>query len=183
MSTENNGSPTPAVAPLPVVNEEDVAREASRLIAAAAAKHGLATSEIPQDVKDRAHAEARVLLESRAKHVTDPYVEMYAQAMRRAEVAEAQVAALRNQHGRPEAHIIVDTVEKVRARVGELGWAKMSKEQRLASIGVAPASVNPAELQSLFGRASDHKKASDLMRADQRKYKILKEAAKVLGIF
>lgn len=35
----------------PVISEDEVAREAVRLIAVAAAKHGLATSEIPEETK------------------------------------------------------------------------------------------------------------------------------------
>jgi hypothetical protein len=54
------------------VTAEAVQAEASRLIATAAAKHNISVDEIPQDVKDRATAEARALLETRASQASNP---------------------------------------------------------------------------------------------------------------
>jgi hypothetical protein len=165
------------------ISEDEVAREAVRLIAAAAAKHGLATSEIPADLRDRATAEARALLESREKHKSDPYFEMYNESQRRAELAEARLKALRESGTRPEGKVVVETAERARARAGELGWSRMSVEQRLASIGVDHRTVDKVELSQLFGRNSDHKRASDHQRANPRDYATKREAAKILGIF
>ena len=177
MNTESTAVTTP------VIDENEVAREATPLIAAAAIKHGYATSEIAQDVVDRSHAEARALLKCGRKHKADPYFGMYNDAARRADLAEAQLKALRESSGtRPQGNIIVETAERARARAGEVGWSRMTVEQRLASIGVDHRTVDKAEISRFFGRDSDHKAASDLHRTDQRKYKVLKETAKVLGI-
>lgn len=164
------------------IDENEVAREAVRLIASAAAKHGLADSEITDEMKTRAYADARALLESREKHKADPYFGMYNEANRRAELAEAQLKALRESGSKPEGKIIVETAERARARVGELGWSKMTVPQRLASVGVDAATVDKVELAKYFGPTSDHKAASDLMRIDQRKYKTWREAARIVAI-
>lgn len=108
---------------------------------------------------------------------------MYADSQERLRIAESQLAALKQTQVKPEGHVIVETVEKLRARVGEVAFSRMSIEQRLAGIGVDHRTVDKAELAQLFGKNSDHKRASDLHRADQRRYKTLKEAAKVLGIY
>jgi hypothetical protein len=168
------------------VDETEVAREATRLINTAAAKHGLATSEIPQDVVDRAHAEARALLESREKHKSDPYYAMYLESQERLKTTEAQLAAVRTTRVQSNEHVIVETMDRARRRIEASdphGWVKMSPEQRLASIGVDFRTIDKVELAQLFGKNSDHKRASDLHRADQRKYKTLKEAAKILGLY
>jgi hypothetical protein len=107
---------------------------------------------------------------------------MYDEARQRAELAEAQLKALRESRIQPEGKIIVETAERARARAGEVGSSRMTVEQRLASIGVDHRTVNKAEVARFFGRDSDHKAASDLHRTDQRRYKVLKETAKVLGI-
>jgi hypothetical protein len=165
------------------VTEEAVQVESNRLLAVAAAKHGLAISEIPADVRERATAEARALLEANARNQNSPMAKMYDEARQRAELAEAQLKALRESHIRPEGNVIVETAERARARAGEVGWSRMTVEQRLASIGVDHTIVDKAELSQLFGKNSDHKRASDLHRTDQRRYKTLKETAKVLGIY
>jgi hypothetical protein len=167
------------------IDETEVAREATRLIAAAAAKHGLATSEITQDVKDRATAEARVLLESRAQNKgnSEDYRALFEASEQRAKLAESQLAALRNVNAPSPGKPMVTKVEQARARVGEVGWFKMSPDQRVAALGVDPASVDKAQLGLLFGKNSDHVSAVAFQRANPKRYAELREVAKVLGTY
>jgi hypothetical protein len=168
---------------VPAVTDEAVQVEANRLLSAAAAKHNLNVADIPADVRERATTEARALLEANAQNQNNSMAKMYEEARQRADLAEAQLKALRESRIQPEGKIIVETAERARARAGEVGWSRMTVEQRLASIGVDHRTVDKAELSQLFGKNSDHKRASDLHRTDQRRYKTLKETAKVLGIY
>jgi hypothetical protein len=59
----------------------------------------------------------------------------------------------------------------------------MTHPQRIAAVGVDPATVDPIQLGKLFGRNSDHKMATDLQRANPRKYAELREVAKILGTY
>jgi hypothetical protein len=115
-------APVPAPE-LPGISADDVAREATRLLAEACAKHGISTSEITPELNNRAYAEARALLESRARHATDPYALMYQEQRRRADEAEAQLAAIREQRERPQGKVVTTTLEAARARVGLAQWS------------------------------------------------------------
>ncbi len=113
---------------------------------------------------------------------SNPYRRLYGDQQERIKQLEAQLQATQQSRVRSNEHVIVTTAEAVQ-KSDPLAWHKMSPEQRLASIGVDHTTIDKKELASLFGKKSDHKKASDLMRVDQRRYKQLREASKILGIY
>jgi hypothetical protein len=169
------------------ITEEAIEREAARLIASSAAKNNISVDAIPEDAKQQAREYAKANLQREAARLaadeSSPYRKMYSEAQKRAELAEAQLAAVRGTRVQSNEHVIVETAERARARAGEVGWSRMTVEQRLASIGVDHRTVDKVELSQLFGPTSDHKRATDMHRTDQRKYKTLKETAKILGLY
>jgi hypothetical protein len=166
------------------LTEEQVQREANRLIEAAAARNNVSIDAIPEDAKQQARDYARQNLEREAERLaadaSSPYRQMHSEAQERIKQLEAQLAATRESRVRSNDHIIVTTADAVQRR-DPLAWSKMSVPQRLAAVGVEP-NVDKAEVAHFFGKTSDHKAASDLHRTDQRKYKQMRETARILGI-
>jgi hypothetical protein len=167
------------------VTDEAIEREAARLIASSAAKNGISIDAIPEDAKQQAREYARANLEREAARlVTDessPYRKMYSESAERVRQLEAQLSATQESRVRNDEHVIVTTADAVQRR-DPLAWHKMTIQQRLASVGVDPATVDKAEVARFFGKDSDHKAASDLHRSNQRRYKLMKESARILGI-
>jgi hypothetical protein len=75
------------------------------------------------------------------------------------------------------------TADRVRALVGPVGVLKMTRSEKLQSLGLEPASVDDGYLRRLFGRSNDGTAASELMKQNPSRYLILREAAKILNIF
>lgn len=75
------------------------------------------------------------------------------------------------------------TAERVKALVGNAGLLKMSRAEKLASIGVDPNSVTDELLRRIFGRGADGAVGQDLMKSDPARYGLLKQAAIILNIY
>jgi hypothetical protein len=163
------------------ISDPEVEVEANRLIATSAARNGVSIDAIPEEAKQQAREHARATLEKAAKDEGQShYRRMYLESQERLKTAEAQLSATRESRVRSDDNIIVTTAESVQRR-DPLAWHKMSIPQRLASVGADP-NVDRAEVARFFGKNSDHKSASDLMRVDQRRYKVMREVARILGI-
>jgi hypothetical protein len=169
---------------VPAVTDEAIEREAARLIASSAAKNNVSIDAIPEDAKQQAREYARANLEREAARLAadeaNPYHRMYLESQEKLKTTEAQLAATRDSRVRNDEHVIVTTADAVQRR-DPLAWHKMSIPQRLASVGADP-NVDKVEVARFFGRDSDHKAAADLHRSDQRRYKVMKESARILGI-
>jgi hypothetical protein len=75
------------------------------------------------------------------------------------------------------------TAQKARAMVGELAWLKMSRDERLISIGVDPKSVTNEGLQKIFGRGNDGSIGKDLMKTSPSRYAQLRQASLALNLY
>ena len=78
------------------------------------------------------------------------------------------------------------TVDLARSKAGELAWNhQYTDAQRLQSIGIEPSTVDASvrrQIMEVFGPKSDHRRASDLMKADALRYRTLKEIGRALRI-
>jgi hypothetical protein len=75
------------------------------------------------------------------------------------------------------------TAARFRAEVGLNNLRGMPRDEKLRGLGLAPASVDNDHLERLFCRNNDGVAAAELMRASPKRYRELKEAANILGIF
>ena len=171
-----------------VVTETDHIKEAAllaeteRLIRVAAERNNLPVDVVREQYSQAAREQALKSFEQADSDTSNVYRRLYGDSQDRIRQLEAQLSATQQSRVRSDDRVIVTTAESVQKR-DPLAWFKMTPEQRLSSIGVDHTTIDKKELESLFGKKSDHKKASDLMRVDQRRYKTLREAAKVLGIY
>jgi hypothetical protein len=74
------------------------------------------------------------------------------------------------------------TSDRVRAIHGD-GFHKLSRAQKLQSLGVDPVSISDDGLKALFGRGNDGKLAQDLAKTNMGRYRLLKECALILNIY
>lgn len=75
----------------------------------------------------------------------------------------------------------LDTVERIRARIGEDAYRKLTREERLTAVGVDPT-ISDEFLLKLFGRKFVPTLQRDLHRTDPAKYSRLRQAARILGL-
>jgi hypothetical protein len=75
------------------------------------------------------------------------------------------------------------TAARFRAEVGLNNLRGMPREDKLRGLGLDPASVDDNHLERLFCIGNDGTAVAELMRASPRRYKELKEAANLLGIY
>jgi hypothetical protein len=75
------------------------------------------------------------------------------------------------------------TAARFTAEVGLNNLRGMQKDEKLRGLGLDPASVSIDHLERLFCIGNGGVAAAELNRTSQRRYKELKEAAKILGIF
>lgn len=168
-----------------VVSQEAIEAETERLIQKAAERNGLSADSIREQVQVEAREQAKKNLEQAAKDENNPYRKLYEAERAQRKIAEDSLANIRTnaaKHSDNTRPLV--TAEQARRRAGELQWNhKLSVSQKIATLGVEPASVNLEEVQKLFGRGSDLKLALDLHKSDPARYRQLREVAKVAGIY
>jgi hypothetical protein len=75
------------------------------------------------------------------------------------------------------------TAARFRAEVGLNNLRGMPRDEKLKGLGLDPSSVSDDHLERLFCIGNDGTAVAELMRASPRRYKELKEAANLLGIY
>jgi hypothetical protein len=72
---------------------------------------------------------------------------------------------------------------RVKALLGPLALLKMTRDEKLQSLGVDPASVTDDGLKKIFGRGNDGKMGGDLQKTSPARYAQLREAALLLNVY
>lgn len=75
------------------------------------------------------------------------------------------------------------TAERFKRMVDPVAFLRMTRNEKLAGIGVDPASVSDERLKALFGRGNNGREASELHKLNPYRYKILREAAEILNLY
>jgi hypothetical protein len=72
---------------------------------------------------------------------------------------------------------------RFRAEVGLSSLRGMPRDQKLQGLGLDPATVSDDHMERLFCLGNDGVAAAELMKASPKRYRQLREAADLLGIF
>jgi hypothetical protein len=75
------------------------------------------------------------------------------------------------------------TAEHVRRSVSPVAFLNMTRDQKIQSLGVDPATVTDGALKKLFGRSNDGIAAKDLHLSNPLQYRQLRECALILNKF
>lgn len=75
------------------------------------------------------------------------------------------------------------TAKRVTALLGAAAVMKLSRDQKVHSLGVDPKSITDDGLQKLFGRRQDGKTAIDLHKTNPARYAQLREVALILNLY
>jgi hypothetical protein len=177
-------------APSPEGIEKAIDSEANRIISATLQKHNMTLDQLNQQcpgaVEDARNTAKQMIERDTARKENPMYAELE-QEREKSRLLQAQVNALKTSRTntandrRPAI-----TAEQARAQVGELEWNhRMTDAQRLQVLGVEPSTVDAAtrqQIMAVFGPKSDHRRASDLMKADAFRYRQLKEIGRALRL-
>jgi len=98
----------------------------------------------------------------------------------RATVASVTRAPQPLSHSEARPAISADKFERT---VGRVAILNMSRDQKVAGLGHDPASIKDSYVRSLFGKGNSGVEAADLMRANPKRYRELKEVALLLNIY
>jgi len=128
---------------------------------------------------------AEILEDQTQQTPTNDWQQLYESQQKRVEELERIIAAGRiNQTPVDKNWKPAMTAERLRALWGERRYNTSSETDRLTAIGVEP-NIDRGLLVRLFGLASqgnDGREATELMRTNPARYRLLKEAAKALRI-
>lgn len=72
---------------------------------------------------------------------------------------------------------------RLTATLGQTQINRMTRAEKLSALGLEPSSVDEAFLRQCFGRGNDGSAASELHKTSPLRYRQLKEASLLLGIF
>lgn len=75
------------------------------------------------------------------------------------------------------------TADRVKATVSPTAFLKMTREDKIRSLGVDPASITDDGLRKVFGRGCDNSLKVELMNVSPRRYAELKQVSLILNIF
>ena len=75
------------------------------------------------------------------------------------------------------------TAERFKRMVDPVTFLKMPRNEKLAGIGVDPASVSDDRLKALFGRGADGREINELSKVNPYRLRLLREAAEILNIY
>jgi hypothetical protein len=168
------------------IDETAVKAEAQRILANLASKHNRTVDSFDAEVADRAVEQARTNLEQAAKDESNPYKKLYEAERQQREIVENTLQSIRTQGQKHSTSVGGPPVnaEQAKARAGAFQWNhKLTDSQKVAALGVDPSTVNLAEAKKIFGRGSDPKLGSDLMKSDPVKYRTLREVARAVGSY
>jgi len=75
------------------------------------------------------------------------------------------------------------SAERLKAMLGQHGINKLTRTEKIVALGLDPAGVDDSFLRRCFGRGNDGSAASELHKTSPLRYRQLKEASLLLGIF
>ena len=75
------------------------------------------------------------------------------------------------------------TAERVKATVSPTAFLKMTRDDKVRSLGLDPASITDDGLRKVFGRGADNSVKVELMKVSPKRYAELKQASLILNIF
>ena len=169
---------------LTATDEFAIQTTTNELIRKAAAKNGMTFEDVPVEAREDAYRFAKAAFQEEKLVKANPLWEQL-QAERAAhKLTQTQLDAVKfgrvnvGNDGQPAI-----TEQIARARLGEAAWMGMTNEGRLQAIGVNPASVTAntkQECQELFGRKSSSAHASNYMKLNGKRYRELREIARVM---
>lgn len=129
-------------------------------------------------------ASAVTLSDSDVPQVSPNFEELYeAQKLENTRLANLLTASRVSSSAAPKSVKPSITADRARAMVGALAWQKMTRDERLISVGVDPKSVTNEGLRKIFGRGNDGSIGQDLMKTSPSRYSALKEAALAVGVY
>lgn len=114
------------------------------------------------------------------------YEAMYHAERAKADQLREVLAAARINPDKPAAKDAggpVKSADQVRAQLGQVQLLNMTREAKLATLGIVDASVTNQLLRGLFGRGNTGQLAKDLMLVSPTRYALLKQASLLLGIY
>jgi hypothetical protein len=163
-------------------NDRAIQAAADKLIASAAARNGVTIDKIPPEAKAEALRYATESIASEASLANNPSHQLYLAAQKENELLKAQLGAVReNKVARTDTRT-VDSMERVRDLMGRATWYQLSRDQKVASLGVEPSSVDHVQLRKLFSKETDSGYAVDFMKTNPFRYRQLREVAKALDV-
>jgi len=147
---------------------------------AAARQAVIAAQTAAQRLSDLSQPSVSTLPE--VQPIPSDWENLYSQQKLENERLQAVITATRSARAAaPQSVKPAMTAERLRASVGDLALLKMSRDEKLQSLGVDPASVTDDGLHKLFGRGNDGKAAAELSKVNPGRYGLLREAAVLLG--
>jgi hypothetical protein len=178
-------STTATITEVPAVSEHAIKAEANRILAQTAQKHNVNVEDIGPEVVARAVEQARANLEKAAADSANPFRALYEQERKARELAEGTLQSIRaSQQGgsKSDARPAI-SAEAAKARMGLRAWNGLSTPQRIAALGIEPASVDLEAVKRVFGKGASTTLANDLMKSDALKYRQWKEVALASGVY
>ena len=164
------------------VTDAAIDAETNRIVAANLAKHNKTIDQLPPGAMEDARRTAREMVESDQRNQNNEYFHLYNQQKAEAEALKTQLGAVReNRTARADTRT-VDTMEQVRERVGRANWFQLSEAGKLTALGLDPATIDKAQLRTLFGKHTDTAAAVDFSKVNGYRYKQLRQAALALDI-
>jgi hypothetical protein len=119
---------------------------------------------------------------------TVDYRELYEAQQAEIESLNAVITAARLNGASTPASKVDDrrpavTAERFKRMIDPVTFLRMSRNEKLAGIGVDPASVSDERLKTLFGRGTDGREAQELAKVNPYRHRLLREAADILNLY
>ena len=114
------------------------------------------------------------------------YENLYAEQVAECERLKSIIAASRlapiAEHPLKDARPAV-SADRLRALVGPTQLLAMTRAEKIAALGLDPNGVDDAFLRKCFGKSNDGSAAAELHKTSPLRYRQLKEASLLLGIY
>jgi hypothetical protein len=166
----------------PTATDRAIREAADKIISATCTKHGITPDQLPEGAIADARRAATEMVESDQRNQSNEYFHLYQQQKQEAEALKAQLGAVRENRTAATDKRTVTSMERTRDLMGRATWFQLSEAQKITALGVDPASVDKAQLRTLFGKATDTSAAVDFMKTNPYRYKQLREVALALNI-
>ena len=141
------------------------------------------TPVVPEQVANDRTTAAEIA----AHGIPSDFEEMYHQRGEEIARLEAVLSATRR-NATPIAHPQATlkpgiTAERFKAMTGKVEFLNLTRDQKLAGMGLDPKAISDSQLRQTFGKGADAALGADLMKVSPLRYRQLKEAALVLNIY
>jgi hypothetical protein len=163
-------------------NDRAIREAADKIISSTCQKHGTTPDQLPAGAIDDARRVAAEMVESDVRNQQNEYYLLYEAQKKEMELLKAQLGAVRENKVARTDNRTVDSMERVRDQMGRATWFQLSRDQKVASLGVEPSSVDMVQLRALFGKHTDTALAVDFMKTNPYRYRQLREVALALDV-